>query len=242
MLRALIILAVLSCPVLFYDKAHAQEDVEINLDTLDGYVPPPMMFGDPQQEIPPRPAVRGFAPLPRRKPFYDGWLLQRVRQNIDEDVLAVQTAQDVLRAIDGDVDDIEQPVARPAAVSEPPKNPPSQKRKDLSSLQFSDSFELALPFPETESSLQNSHKDLILQNIVIRLQKYEDSILEVRSYAGISDQAEGEARRIALARAVAIERFLMEKGIAERRIFLRALAGTTDKNQKDSVLLVVSRR
>ncbi|MCB9983965.1 MAG: hypothetical protein H6861_09920 [Rhodospirillales bacterium] len=232
MMFRLLVIAILLCSVAQNASAQDGDNVEIHLDSLDDYTPPPMMFETPQ-------AVKSSvqkpsAPLPQRKPVYHGPAIKRPASRIDEGALAIQSAQDILRAIDENYTEASEPEA------EPVYQPPAPKLKDLSSLERQGHYEIALPFEQQETALTEAHKKLILQQILIRLQKYDDATLEIRSYASSSETLESAARRIALSRAVAVEQLLLSKGIQEQRIFLRALE-QHDGSLQNSMLLVITR-
>ena len=101
-------------------------------------------------------------------------------------------------------------------------------------------FEISLPFEADKTELDEVQRRVVLQQVLIRLQKYDDATLEIRSYASSADNIESGARRTALARALAIEALLMDKGIQETRIFLRPL-GAVHGEQENAAVLSISR-
>ncbi|MCB9980975.1 MAG: hypothetical protein H6860_01060 [Rhodospirillales bacterium] len=226
--------------------AFAQEgNVEINLEILEGYNPPPMFGQAVPDEVParsepvikaPEPLARVVAPLPQRKPEYSGFIRQPDLQ-IDEGELAIQTAQDILRAIDGDSSDV---APQPDANVVQTHSKPAPTLKDLSSMRSDGTFEISLPFEADKTELDEVQRRVVLQQVLIRLQKYDDATLEIRSYASSADNIESGARRTALARALAIEALLMDKGIQETRIFLRPL-GAVHGEQENAAVLSISR-
>ncbi|HOO82831.1 MAG TPA: hypothetical protein PK513_10045 [Alphaproteobacteria bacterium] len=226
--------------------AFAQEgNVEINFETLENYSPPPMFEQAVPDEVPARsepvtkvsePLARVVAPLPQHKPQHSGFIRQPNSQ-IDEGKLVIQTAQDILRAIDGDTSDV---VPQPEANVVQTHSKPATTLKDLSSMSNDKAFEIVLPFEAYKTELSDVQKRIVLQQVLIRLQKYDDATLEIRSYASSANNVESGARRTALARALVIEALLMDKGIQETRIFLRPL-GAVHGEQENAAVLSISR-
>ena len=63
--------------------------------------------------------------------------------------------------------------------------------------------------------------------------------VQLAAYANGEDNSSSEARRLSLARALAIRRFLIDRGIAASRIDVRALGNTSTAGQADRVDVVV---
>ena len=245
MLRSLFIVA-----LLFPLLAFAQGDnIEINLDTLQVYTPPPMFDGTPPTAEKAKPSRSvaiiskpKFVPVPMRKPRYSGPLIGRndaPMPEIEEAQIVLQTAQDILRQIEGDTEPVEPPAVQAAPASPPPRLEPVRV-KDKSSMNHAETFELILPFKLGETRLSKEHETLLLQQIVIRLQKYDDVQLEVRAFASSEEQQESPARRLSLARALAVRDFLNTRNIPRENIYLRPL-GRAETANSDYVELIVSR-
>ena len=237
----LISLLFISGPVTAQDS-----NVEINLDALQKYTPPPMFVepdstDEPEIEyltpLPPSEVITPkkivTVPLPAKKPAFHG-TMRAQSLDIEEHQVIVQNAQDVLRQIEGSPPNAAPDVKKTA-------NPPEQLAvKDRSSLTHGDHFEVTLPFPPAETALSAEHIQITLRQILIRLQKYEDARLEVIAYASSPEAQESFARRTSLKRALAIQDLLASKGINPRQIYLRPL-GRAKSESKDYVQLRVSR-
>ncbi len=232
--------------------ATAQDtNVEINLDTLQGYTPPPMFEETEPEALTPMPAVApapveiiktANVPIPQRKPPFSGTLKKRNVDRIEEQVV-LQTAKDILRQIEGDTPKNLQEIAREEEPPEPTllqqivKKPVIQENVPIT---LNGPFEISIPYKPDEATPSNEHRRILLEQIFTRLHKYEDAHLEVRAYASSPALQKSPARRLSLERALGIQDFLLSKGIAEERIYLRPL-GQAVQSRSDTVQLVVSR-
>ena len=228
--------------------AYAQEnDVEINLDALQDYTPPPMFDAEPEA-LTPLPATPPASveiiktvvtPIPQRKPPFTG-TLKKQEIDIKEDQIVLQTAKDILRQIEGESLEsiIEQEVTPPPApIKEVIKKPVVKKAEPLA---LTKPFEVSLPYETAETELSEEQKNILLQQILIRLQKYEEARLEVKAYASSDVVEESPTRRLSLERALEIRNFLISRGVGEEKIYLRAL-GASEQNNADYVQLTISR-
>ncbi len=77
-----------------------------------------------------------------------------------------------------------------------------------------------------------------LDEVANHLQQGLASRLQVRAFATGEDGTKGSARRIALARALSVRSYLMDKGIKPARVDVRALGTETDRTPLDRVDLV----
>ncbi|MEM7651214.1 MAG: OmpA family protein [Pseudomonadota bacterium] len=241
---------ILILTILLSSPALAQDNVEINLDTLEGYSPPPMFETPaPVADEKPRRSVEILAapvivPKPARKPAYSGPLIGRNAEksiDLDEAQIVLQSAQDILRQIEGKEPLPKEPALEPVAeeiVAAPPTEPARIKNK--SSLNAQESFELVLPFAPNETALMPEHQTLLAQQILIRLQKYDDIKLEIRAFASAPEHQKSAARRLSLARALAVRDFLKSRNIPQKDMYLRPL-GQSSENNSDYVALILSR-
>ncbi len=235
--------------LIVYSHAFAQDSgVEIDLNALENYTPPPM-FEEETEALTPLPAVAPppveaiktvNVPLPQRKPPFTGTLKKR-EIDIDEEQIVLQTAKDILKQIEGGKPESLQSLNN-AAVQPPPQqlSPIKTTVKNEAILSSSKPVIVPLPFTVSDVSLSEEQKLILLEQIFIRLQKYEGAHVEVRAYASSEVAQESPARRISLERALAIQDFLTSKGIEKERIYLRPL-GTPEQGNADYVELVISR-
>lgn len=213
--------------------------VEINLETLDSYTPPPMFETAPPALPPPevdKQRTYVAVPIPSKKPKY----VPSREPDIEESQLVIQTAYDILQQIEGD--DFVPPAPAPKASEKEPvqKVAPPAKVKDLTTLGHSGAFELSLPYEGEETALTEQQKKIINREILLRLLKFENTALEVRAYAPSDKEQDSPARRASLERALAIKSFLTEKNIASRRIYIRPLGKNTPNAQKNAVELSIT--
>ena len=102
-------------------------------------------------------------------------------------------------------------------------------------------YEVSLQFRVLESAISEDHKIIILEEVFTLLKKHEDASIEVRAYASDEGDQGSAARRASLERALAVEEFLLTKGIEEERIYLRALGNKSAQENGDYVSLLISR-
>ena len=227
-------------------SALAQGNVEINLDALEGYTPPPMFEeaepGPLTPDPPPAPVVAKTVnvPIPAKKPAITRTVKQATTEI--EDQIVLQTAQDILRQIEG-----KPPLPKPSveveevkALAPPPPMPePVIPVKNKITLDENGRFEVVLPFTPGEEALSKEHQSILSQQIVLRMQKYENVRLDVRAFASSADAQESPSRRLSLVRALAVRNFLSSKDISKENIYLRPL-GRSNTPNSDYIQLTLS--
>lgn len=232
-------------------------NIEIHLDALDHYVPPPMF--EAEQSLPSQldtsssfsmneransSAKRTFAPLPTKKPTYvqkSGFNTSSMEPQLDKSQLVLQNAQDILEKIDSSsLSDRQKENIEAQADGRIEKKTLKSQIREEATLTNQEEFEIVLPFRYGEDVLSEDQKKIILQQILLRLQKYNDSRLKIYSYAADSSPQQSAARRLSLKRAMAIRDFLIAKNIPETSIFLFPL-GNINIQDSDFARLVVSR-
>jgi len=234
--------------------AYAQSsNIEINLDALESYAPPPMF--EPEQPnaqdglLPlPEPSSlnkkRVNVPLPEKKPVFIKRRSYDASKEIDIDAsqVVLQTAQDILKQIDGVDGTLSHETAKGEAA--PPvvkvESPPAPSIKERAVLSEQGDFNLVLPFKPQQNELSDEHKKILLQQVLLRLQKYENARLEIKSYASSLEAQATYARRLSLIRALAVQKFLIDKNIPETSIFVRPL-GADNNGSADYIELIISR-
>lgn len=245
-LRILFILICLTLPI----GSHAQTPgVEIYLETLDDLEPqqPPPAY---EPVLPALPAVpvetvitQKSVPLPARKPAFSGTIVQpgtvprEKRQGVLDNahkLLGETVPQAVARETPPPTAP-EEPVVKPQtpAEAEAPKEaeetetaettPPKKKEKPVSLTALAQNLEITFNFEPTQDTLTDDQKKRLIQEIIPMLGQHEDMRLEILSQATGSKGIESEARRLSLARARAIQDFLVEHGIDKRSILPRPL-------------------
>ena len=97
--------------------------------------------------------------------------------------------------------------------------------------------DLTLRFNGSESDLDPNRKQS-LDTIVEHMNTNDSLRLQLRSYAASADGSQSSARRISLARAIEIRKYIMDKGIRPTRIDVRALGDKTDQTPIDRIDMV----
>jgi outer membrane protein OmpA-like peptidoglycan-associated protein len=97
-----------------------------------------------------------------------------------------------------------------------------------------------IPFAGEAAELSPKARETI-DELLPRLTADERLRVEVLGYAAGSTDA-SQARRVALARALAVRSYLAEKGIKTTRVDVRALGGRPDGDPPDRVDLVLAAR
>jgi len=80
-----------------------------------------------------------------------------------------------------------------------------------------------------------------LELIAAELMRHSDRI-EIQAYAGVPSGLSSEARRLSLKRGLAVRKFLVDQGVLQSRIDVRALGGVRDNGPTERVDIVLSRR
>ena len=117
-------------------------------------------------------------------------------QDVDESDLVLQNAQDILRQIDEEAaDEMDLAPQAPTPPSEvKPHVQPIKPVKNRAGLN-NGMFELKLPFKSGLTELDEAQRSLVLEQIYLRLQKYEDTHLNVQAYASAEIDNESAVRR-----------------------------------------------
>lgn len=131
--------------------------------------------------------------------------------HILEDV-SKQEDHQVIRQIKPQDNSFEDQLDREQAKLLPETEPSSPKGKDLS-----------LIYERGQTELNSVHKTILSENILSLLKNYPSSRLEIKAYADKIEDMHSGARRISLARALAIREFLLKEGVSADRMNLRAL-------------------
>lgn len=97
----------------------------------------------------------------------------------------------------------------------------------------------SLVFSAGADTLSNDLKAQIRKSTLPQITKEKTSRIQVLSFAASPDGSEGSARRVALARALAVRDYLLEQGIAPSRIDVRALASQKGEPAPDRVDIVL---
>lgn len=80
-----------------------------------------------------------------------------------------------------------------------------------------------------------------LEMVAMELMRHDDRI-EIQAFAGAAGDVSSDARRLSLKRALNVRKFLVERGVLQSRIDVRALGGTRDSGPANRVDILLSRR
>ncbi len=227
----------------FVPALAADNDVQVDLGTLENYSPPPMFGAAPAIKPP------AAAKPEKKKPVED----------ISEKNIVQPTAAEILKQIeDMEAGRTSKPAkAKPKAkVAAKPveENKPvriradnAQEKEEPAEAQVitqapisvsSGVYEMSIPLLPGSTESQDA-QDAALNEILPRLRAAENARLEIHSFATVKDNANGEAHRLSLKRALALKSFLVTNGIGERRINVLPLGAKTEilpKNRMDFVI------
>lgn len=98
---------------------------------------------------------------------------------------------------------------------------------------------LSLGYQAGVTDLPQDIQSLLHERLVLKLQKSQDSRVEIIGFASVVNDQQNSDRRIALARALAVRDFLVQKNITPSRIDIRALGSNTDRSPVDRVDLIL---
>jgi len=80
-----------------------------------------------------------------------------------------------------------------------------------------------------------------LEMVAAELMRHDDRI-EIQAFAGGAGDVSSDARRLSLRRGLNVRKFLVERGVLQSRIDVRALGGVRDNGPSERVDIILSRR
>lgn len=80
-----------------------------------------------------------------------------------------------------------------------------------------------------------------LEMVAAELMRHDDRI-EIQAFAGEAGDVSSDARRLSLRRGLNVRKFLVERGVLQSRIDVRALGGVRDNGPAERVDILLSRR
>lgn len=87
---------------------------------------------------------------------------------------------------------------------------------------------VSLPYQSGQNSISTEQQDIINDDVLTRLKSDDSSRLQIVSYASSTKPDISNARRISLARALALRSYLMSHGIESHRMDVRALGNQSN--------------
>ncbi|MEQ9518853.1 MAG: OmpA family protein [Parvibaculum sp.] len=135
-----------------------------------------------------------------------------------------------------------QAVATPEApeIVETPKPEPEPKPVQVASLPAPAGAAHRLRFDTGDAGLPPATRDE-LELIALELMRHADRI-EIQAFAGNAGDVSSANRRLSLKRGLAVRKFLVEQGVLQNRIDVRALGGTKDSGPTERVDILLSSR
>ena len=94
---------------------------------------------------------------------------------------------------------------------------------------------LTLAFEEGQTELSSAHKQVLSDILEDAHDKIKLSRIEIRAFSVNIDDTQSGARRISLARALAVREYLLQMGVAPENLDLRALGNQAKGTLKDKV-------
>ena len=120
--------------------------------------------------------------------------------------------------------------------------PPENNDKQISSIPENNSApnRISVNFPNNSTDLQ---KEAInnLTPLSEELNKFPSIKIKLLAYASDSDESSSSVRRRSLSRALSVRQFLIDNGIKNTRIEVRALGSNSEKDNSDRVDIVLNR-
>lgn len=171
------------------------------------------------------------APIPEAKPEpYTAPAEKPLRKPDPEEEIAAEPEGVEMPEVD--VTEQVMQAAAPAAA------PPAEARPPAPVVPGID--DLMIAFEGNSADLPSGAREKI-DNATAHMKSMDSGRLQIRAYATGEDANKGSARRISLARALAVRARMMEKGIDPARLDVRALGAETDRSPADRVDLVFAR-
>lgn len=111
-----------------------------------------------------------------------------------------------------------------------PRPPPQEK--------FEEDY-ISMPFQAGKDALDDGTLAVMQESVLAQLQNNPSWRIQIQAFASPTDEGSSSARRLSLARALAVRTWLMDKGIEAGRMDVRALGMQTDRNPADRVDLII---
>ena len=121
----------------------------------------------------------------------------------------------------------------------PPADPVIAREETHSQTDANRTTSLTIIFADGQKELEATEKDK-LSTFARSLLGRKDARLQLKSYASDINESPSGARRLSLARALAVRSFLIEAGVNSTRIDVRALGAKNERGPADRVDLVVA--
>lgn len=131
------------------------------------------------------------------------------------------------------------PVTTPAPAAAPAQTTPKPPVQ-VASLPAPQSANHRLRFEGNTADILGGARDE-LELVAMELMRHDDRI-EIQAFAGAAGDVSSEARRLSLKRALNVRKFLVERGVLQSRIDVRALGGTRDSGPANRVDILLSSR
>ncbi len=132
------------------------------------------------------------------------------------------------------------PLPVPALSAATPPPAPEPKPVQIASLPAPRDAAHRLRFETGDATLLPATRD-DLELIAAELMRHADRI-EVQAFAGETGDVSSTNRRLSLRRGLAVRKFLVEQGVLQSRIDVRALGGTKDSGPTERVDILLSNR
>ncbi|MCK5284362.1 MAG: OmpA family protein [Alphaproteobacteria bacterium] len=222
-------------------------EVEINMDVLDGYQPPPMFEDKQETFIKPLTKEHQFniktdmeivpqftPPKPKIKPQikYSEQSYINKAEDLLEKNLVTPSVFDVLEQIDPEIDITE--IKTPIATTTEQKNN-TIKTVLPTSLNIDNVKKITITFLSENANLTSDVKQFLIEQILVKSTRHPNIRIEIQSFASNIDGNICSARRVSLARALEIRDLLINHYIDPKRIDIRALGNKTNIKPIDRV-------
>ncbi|MCB1531283.1 MAG: OmpA family protein [Alphaproteobacteria bacterium] len=206
----------------------ASAQVEVNMDVLEGYTPPPMFDA-------PEPAA-SKAPLPSKKPHTPAKPqpapVEPVEKEIlQESALATPDAREILATLD--------PTAE--LPPEQPPAPPEPKREIVYAQPLpSGPGKVSVAFLPGETTLQAPIPRSTIDEITIALKSHPQARIQIFAYADSSaTDTESQERRVSLERALTVRSYLAQNEISPAIMDIRPLGSHSEQSPLERVDIVL---
>ncbi|MEE2694450.1 MAG: OmpA family protein [Pseudomonadota bacterium] len=121
----------------------------------------------------------------------------------------------------------------------PPNQPDGISQEETSNIKSTSANSTTIIFNDGEKDIRPEETEK-LTIFARELLRNDEMRLQLRSYASDTNESASAARRLSLARALAVRSFLIEAGVNSTRIDVRALGAKNERGPADRVDLVVA--
>lgn len=220
------------------EKRHEPQPIKTNIEEIKQEIKsePQKIKKDQKKEIATTEESLDLPPLPRKKPAHT----KRNKNKIPSPKYTA-SGDPIMPAVPPkpvEQDSLPDPIETVSEAKEPEVNKLHNSVANIK-LDKDTKQKISLAFDEGESTLKAAMLSTMNSEILPALRKSRSSRVQIMAYAKPVDNSFNSARRLSLARALAVREFLLQNGIEARRIDVRGMGTKNQASPTDLVDLIL---